>query len=73
MSLYCGTLSTWMPHSPNSARKTIPCGMKMWHGYRHSFINHKIRLAYGALEPYLECARGNSIPSTIAACPGLIS
>src|SRR5208283_5607594 len=42
MSLYCGTLSTWMPHSPNSARKAIPCGMKMWHGYRHSFINTSI-------------------------------
>ena len=40
--LYCGTRSTWMPHSPNSARKAIPCEMKMWHGYRHSFINTSI-------------------------------
>ena len=42
MSLYCETRSIWMPHSPNSARKAIPCGMKMWHGYRHSFMNTSI-------------------------------
>jgi hypothetical protein len=40
--LYCGTRSTWMPHSPNFARKAISCGMKVWHGYRHSFINTSI-------------------------------
>jgi hypothetical protein len=27
---------------PNSVRKAISCGMKMWHGYGHSFMNTSI-------------------------------